>query len=508
MKKVLLIPLLLAMCCHCRPQSPDQKKAKIDSMINTWDRYGIFNGSVLILQKGNIIYQRSSGYANFETRFPNTDTTHFNLASVSKPFTAIAILQLVDKGKLKLTDPLVQYFPDFPYPAVTIVQLLSHTSGLPEADQYEKPYITGHPSEILSDQKIYDDLVKLQVPPLAAAGEKHFYNNLNYILLALLVEKVTRAPFAVYMRQNIFLRAGMKHSYVRERISPNTARYFQPTFYDTTFYHVDSVTNRKIYTDYHLGGTYGDNNVITTMQDMVLFDNALRNGKLLPSDLAKQMYQPVMLANGAPFFTGGKKTYTLGWNINERNARGQFAVWHDGSLVGLTTILFRNLTDDITYIMYENRNVPNFFRRFLAITDIMDGVKPVEVPLQRSLVREYGIALIQRGADYAATRFNELKSDPGWYFYEHEMNALGYQLLLKSDFSNRKELALEVFKINTLLFPGSANAYDSYAEALMDAGLVEEAIAMYKKAIHLDPKNEAAKDKLKKLGSIQMTEIY
>jgi CubicO group peptidase (beta-lactamase class C family) len=481
--------------------SLEQKQAKIDSMISAWDHYGIFNGSVLILQKGNVIYQRSAGYASFDTRFPNTDTTHFNLASVSKPFTAIAILQLVHKGKLKLSDPLVRYFPDFPYPAVTIIQLLSHTSGLPEADQYEKLYIAAHPAEILSNQKIYDDLVKLQAPPLAAAGEKHFYNNLNYILLALLVEKIARVPFPVYMRQNIFRRAGMMHTYVRERISPNTARYFQPAFYDTTFYHVDSITNRKIYTDYHLGGTYGDNNVVTTMQDMVLFEKALRNGKLLPEELIKQMYQPVKLANGAPFFTGGKKTYTLGWNVNERNFRGQFAVWHDGSLVGLTTILFRNLTDDITYIMYENRNVPNFFRRFLAITDVMDGAKPTEVPLQTSLVREYGVALIQKGADHAAARLNELKSSPGWYFYEHEMNALGYQLLLKSDFKNCKELALEVFKINTLLFPESANVYDSYAEALMEAGLVNEAIAMYKKAIHLDPKNEAAKINLKKLES-------
>lgn len=502
MKKLLLIPLLLTLSCLCWSQalqhSLEQKRATIDSMISAWDHYGIFNGSVLILQKGNIIYQRSTGYASFETRFPNTDTTHFNLASVSKPFTAIAVLQLVHKRKLKLSDLLVQYFPDFPYPAVSIIQLLSHTSGLPEADQYEKPYIVAHPSEILSNQKIYDDLVKLNVPALAAAGEKHFYNNLNYILLALLVEKITRVPFAHYMRQNIFRRAGMMHTYVREPVSPNTARYFQPTFYDTTFYHVDSITNRKIYTDYHLGGTCGDNNVVTTMQDMVLFDKALRNGKLLPAELVKQMYRAVKLANGALFFTGGKKTYTLGWNINERNSRGQFAVWHDGSLVGLTTILFKNLTDDITYIVYENRNVPNFFRRFLAITDVMDGVKPTEVPLQISLVREYGVALTQKGADHAAARLNELRSSPGWYLYEHEMNALGYQLLLKSDFKNRKELALEVFKINTLLFPKSANVYDSYAEALMDAGMAAEAIAMYKKAIYLDPKNEAAKNNLKK----------
>jgi tetratricopeptide (TPR) repeat protein len=236
---------------------------------------------------------------------------------------------------------------------------------------------------------------------------------------------------------------------------------------------------------------------------MVLFDKALNNGKLLPPHLVKLMYQPVKLANGKNFFLGGSKTYTLGWNVNEKDGAGKFAVWHDGSLVGLTTIFFRNLTDSITYMMYENRNVPNFFRRYLAISDVMNGKKPSAVSLQKSLVREYGVALVQHGPHYAACRFNELKTDPEWYFYEHEMNELGYQLLLKSDFRNRVELALEVFKLNSLLFPGSANAYDSYAEGLMNAGLNAQAIAMYKKSLRIDPNNAAAKRNLEKLISIK-----
>lgn len=505
MKNVIPVTLLLILSLPCRPQTqslfPAHKRAQIDSMINTWHHHGIFNGGIAIIQKGNVVYQRSAGYANFETGVLNTDTTRFNLASVSKPFTAIAVLQLVHKNKLKLRDALVQYLPDFPYPAVTIEQLLSHTSGLPEAGQFEKPYITAHPAEILSNRKIHEDLVALKPPVLAAAGEKHFYNNLNFILLAILVEKVAGMPFDHYMQRNVFRKAGMKNTYVRSRISPNTARYFLPTFYDTVFHHADSITNRKIYTDYALGGTQGDNNVISTLQDMVLFDNALNSGKLLPPELVKQMYQPVKLANGKPFFTGGSKTYTLGWNVNEKNAAGQFAVWHDGSLVGLTTMLFENRTDGITYIMYENRNVPDFFRRFLAISNVLDGKKPSAVPLQRSLVREYGVTLVQKGAHQAACRFNELKTDPGWYFYEHEMNELGYQLLLKSGFGNHVELALEVFRMNTLLFPGSANVYDSYAEALMAAELHAEAISMYKKSLGLNPGNEMAKRNIEKLTS-------
>ena len=491
MRNVVLTTLLLVLYLPGRAQS-------IDSMITTWNDHGIFNGGVIIVKKGHVVYQRSAGYASFETGTLNTETTPFNLASVSKPFTSIAILQLVHKNKLKLTDALVHYLPDFPYPAVTIEQLLSHTSGLPEADQFEKPYIAGHPAEILSNNKIYAHLVQLKPPALAAAGEKHFYNNLNFILLAILVEKVTKMPFENYMQRNVFSKAGMKDTYVRGTIGPNTARYFLPTFYDTAFQHVDSVTNRKIYTDYSLGGTQGDNNVISTLRDMVLFDNALNNGKLLPPQFMEIMYQTVKLANGKELSTGGGlKTYALGWNVNKKDASGKFAAWHDGSLVGLTTIFFRNLTDSITYIMYENRNVPNFFRRYLAIQNVVDGKKPSPVSLQKSLVREYGVALVQHGAHYAACRFNELKADTGWYFYEHEMNELGYHLLkFKS-----AELALEVFKLNTLLFPGSANAYDSYAEGLMNAGFNAEAISMYKKSLQLNPQNAEGKRNLEKLIS-------
>jgi CubicO group peptidase (beta-lactamase class C family) len=501
MKSIIIIPILCLIFYDGVAQSlsVEQKCNSIDSLITLWSNHKTFNGGVVIIQNDKIIYQKSAGFANFEKGILNTENTLFNLASVSKPFTALAIMQLVERKKIKLSDFVVSYLPDFPYKSVTIEQLLSHTSGLPEADQYEKQYIQENPSEILSNKKIYEDLVSMKVEPLAMAGQKHFYNNLNYILLAKLVEKVSKMSFIIYMKKYVFEKAGMKNTYIRERISQNTARYFLPTFYDSTFVNVDSLKNPKIYTDYHLGGTYGDNNVITTLQDMVLFDNALKSGKLLSQNTTKQMYQPVKLASGELFFTGGTKTYTLGWNVNEKNFAGQFVAWHDGSLVGLTTIYFKNFTDNVTYLMYENKNTPLFFRRFLAISNIIDGLKPADVSLQKSLVREYGITLVQKGAHFAAARFNELKSNPDWYFQEHEMNELGYQLLLKSDSQEHKDLSIEVFKMNTLLFPESPNVYDSYAEALMTLGLNEEAIMCYKKAILLNSKNEAAKANLKKL---------
>ncbi|HMO61706.1 MAG TPA: serine hydrolase domain-containing protein [Ferruginibacter sp.] len=501
MQKGICVALLVAAFLTGWSQSAtpalEQKRILLDSMITTWYNHGIFNGGVLIKQNEKLLYQRCAGYANFEKEQPNTSATAFNLASVSKPFTGVAVLQLVNRKKIKLTDLFVNYFPGFPYRSVTIEQLLSHTSGLPEADQFEKTYIQSHPDEVLSNQQIYDDLERLKVPSLADAGQKHFYNNLNYILLGLLVEKVSQTSFQSYMKKNIFDKAGMKHSYVRQRISPNTSRYIRATFYDSIYQHVDSISNKKIYTDHSLGGTYGDNNIITTLEDMALFDNALNKGKLLPHALLKQMYKPVMLANGNYFFNGGTRTYTLGWNVNEKNAAGQFVAWHDGSLVGLTTMLFKNFTDSITYILFENRNYPGFFRRYLAIANVIENNKPAEVSLKKSIVREaYGPVLVTKGADFALALLNTLKKDTAWYLDVNEMNELGYHLLYKSELGNHKALAVEVFRINTLLAPENANIYDSYAEGLLSLGLKEAAILTYKKILLLDPKNESAKNKL------------
>lgn len=505
MKKLFCTALLAASGCFALAQgaqsSPSRQRQLLDSMISTWERHGSFNGTLLIARKGEIVYQRSAGFADVEKGVPNSDRSPFNLASVSKPVTAVAVLQLVGKQQLGLKDAVTRYFPDFPYPGVTIEQLLSHTSGLPEADQYCKPYMRAHPAEILSDERVYEELVTWKPAPLAPPGTRHFYNNLNYILLAMLVEKASGEPFADYMRRHVFEPAGMKDTYVRGRLDANTARYFRPTFFDTAFVHVDSVTNRKIYTDFYLGGTQGDNNVVSTAGDLLLFDRALSGGKLLPGELQRLMYSPVKLANGENFYLGGRKTYTLGWNQNEKNAAGQYVVWHDGSLVGLTTILFRNLTDSVTYVVYENRVTPDFFRRFLAITQVIDGKQPLRVPLQQSLVRAYGATLVAEGVEAAAARLDQLQGDSAWYFHEHEMNELGYDLLLKSPDGRHRPLAVEVFKLNVRLFPKSANAYDSYGEALMRTGRKRKAVEMYRKSLQLNPGNEGAKRALAELGA-------
>lgn len=242
------------------------------------------------------------------------------------------------------------------------------------------------------------------------------------------------------------------------------------------------------------GGTWGDNNIISNLDDLLQFDLTLDKGKVVSPKLLKEAFTPAKLNNGSQINMGvGTRSYALGWNVNEKNSAGKHVVFHDGSLVGLTLVFFKSLTDEQTIIMYENKSVHGFYGRFNSITNVLWDLRPQKFSFANSLVRVYGEALVKRGSDYAITLFNELKSDTNYYFSESEMNDLGYELMNRANFAGHVDLALEVFKINTLLNPESFNVYDSYGEALMKVGKKEESIRMYKKSLSLNPENENAR---------------
>ena len=474
--------------------------ARLDSLLTGLADNHFFNGSLLVSENGHIIYERSAGYLDRAAGILNTDTTHFNLASLSKPFTALAVLQLVQGGLVNLDTPCIRYLPDFPYPAVTVRQLLTHTSGLPPLERFEADYIRDHPDEILSGQKVYDRLVALRKPLLYTPGDQWGYNNFNYLVLALLVERVTRIPFPDYMRKHVFIPAGMKVTYIRTPDMPNTTRYTMPAMYFTERLNVDSLDHHRYYTYYNLEGIAGPGNVVSTLQDLWHFDNALRAGKLLRQALLDSAFTPVVLNNGEAYHQAGStRSYGMGWSLyhNKTAPFTKFA-FHDGHIVGLTTFLHHNMDQDQTIICYDNTDDPPL-DLMISVSNILNGIPPRKIQWAQSLARVYGEAMVKGGIDSAATVFNQLKDDTTHYYVdEMELNRLGYDLLSAS-FPHHNDYALEVFKINTLLFPKSGNTYDSYAQVLADNGHKDEAIAMYRKSISLWPGNEDGKKALKRL---------
>ena len=476
---------------------------RLDSLFNSLYTYKEINGNILIGEMGKIIYEKSFGYANFEKKISHSNSSEFTLSSISKVFTSSAILQLRDKGKLKIDDHFVKYFPDFPFPDISIRNLLSHTSGLPDYELYAEQF-KKYPNKILSNWDILPSLKNWKEPLHFKPGEKWEYSNTNFCLLALLVEKLSGVDFKKYIQKYIFAPAEMKNTYFQTDTINNSSKqksinYEYPWLFSSEMQNVDSL-NKYRWRLYNASGFVGQGNIITTAEDMLKFDDALYSGKILKASTLNEAFSPTKLNSGENANAGrslGKASYGLGWFVLEDTSSGKI-VWHTGGQPGGLCIYMRNLSKKQTVLMFDNTfNISLYGNGFNAMA-ILDH-KPVKI-IRKSLIREYGISLIKNGVDGAFCRLSELRADSIHFsFNEDDMNELGLQLLYAATFKEHNDLALEVLKLNTLFFPSSFNTYDSYGEALAKLNKVKEAIIMYTKSLQLNPDSEGGKRALKDL---------
>lgn len=279
----------------------------------------------------------------------NTTDTRFQLASLSKVFTATAVMQLAEKGSIRLDDPLKKYLPAFPYDSITIRQILSHTSGLPDfRDIYRVK--SSHP---LNNSDMLPALV--QFGPLASApGAEWHYSSMGYAVLAGLIEKVSGQPFPQYIQEHICTPAGMLHSYVLSPyiIHPDSLRainYFSRNPGPLTAQ--DSV---RTILESPWQTIVGPGLMVSSARDLLSFSEALFQNKILSAKSQEEMYTIIKLKDGdnakldhAPIYAA------LGWGIDMDQSSGQI-VSHDGGSMGISTILLRNLKTHQTVIVLEN----------------------------------------------------------------------------------------------------------------------------------------------------------
>lgn len=507
----LIALILLSLFIDAGAQDARTVSQKLDAFFAPPGATDFFNGNVLVSENGRKIYQRSFGYSDFANKTLNSDNSTFQTASISKVFTSTAILQLKDKGLLRLSDPVVKYLPGLPYPNITVRHLLSHTSGLPDLELYQK-LVDQNSALVISGSDVLPALKQWSKPLKFQPGEKAEYCNTNYVLLAILVEKITGMPYADYLAGHIFRPAHMDNSFVRvagkgSSREPLVKNQILSTMYKTVPEDVatldlkDPVKIRRIrYENYNLGATVGDQNVISTTNDLLKFDEALYSGKLLSEATMNEAFTPVKLNSGEVYLGEAETAYAsrcsfgLGWIICDDPKIGKL-VSHDGYNRGISTMFYRNITKRQTVIMFDNAEGGSFNEKVASVVSILNGNAPVVIDTKRSATREFGELLVNRGIESALIRLNELRGDSNYVLSERGLNILGYDLL----FNGYKAESLEAFKLNVILFPGSSNVYDSYAEALAENGRKAQAIAMYKKAIALDPKNEERVRSLQKL---------
>ena len=326
---------------------------KLDSLLQRINKRHDFHGSLLVAKNGKIVYNNQIGYANFNNKEPLKEASVFQLASVSKQFTAAAIMLLYERNQIKLTDTVNQYFPNFPYEHVTIKNLLNHTAGLPkyfwvaehEWEQEKAP----NNSEMMALLES-SDVLRFFKP-----GRNFDYSNTGYIVLASIVEKISGSSFTDFVKKNIFDPLEMKDSFVysfeNDSIRNNQLDGYR-LYRGWRHLKINNTVNDAI---------VGDKNVYTTSEDLFKWTLGLNNGKLLSKESLDLMY-----SKGETVY-GRKVPYGFGFRINTKD---QNTIYHHGKWNGFSTGLTQYPEDDLVVIVLEHTS-------YNAMTSLNRKVKKI-----------------------------------------------------------------------------------------------------------------------------------
>ncbi len=381
MKKILfVIALLITM-----PGLAQDKAGQIDSLLTASHNEQKFYGNVLIAEKGNIIYQKSFGKANITSNADLDAESMFELASVSKQFTAMGIMLLKKQGNLSYDDSVRKFIPELPYYNITVRHLLHHTSGLP--DYMELFFKNWDTTKIAGNKDMIELLAKYKPATLFAPGEKWEYSNTGYALLATIIARVSGKSFGDYLEKNIFKPLGMKRTIVFRR------RYSGKTISNYAFgYMFDATKNEFVLPDnfaetaimvYCLDGIVGDGTVNSTTNDLLKWDRALYTEQLVSKDMLAEAFQPGTLNDGK------KTSYGFGWAIAEMKGMGK-VVNHSGGWPGYNTLIERHTDSDKTIIILRNYERP--IQVLQRIRNILYGIKEekqIEIKMDDSLLKQY-----------------------------------------------------------------------------------------------------------------------
>lgn len=343
------------------PLLPDSVKYKaeayrLDTLFQALYNADAFNGNVLVAKGHTVIYRKSFGYAIKERGQKLSDSSLFQLASVSKVITGIATLILVEQGKLKLETPVSDILTGFPYEGITVQQLLCHRSGLPNYLYFCGGLLPEKP-DLITGQDVLEVMIRDKPKAWLKPDTRFNYCNTNYALLALIIEKASGKSYSQFLSDEIFIPLGMAHTFTKNNLSANT-----PCI--TRGY---TMKYREVANDRN-DGVLGDKGIYTTTYDLFLLSNALFQHKLLSAETQTKAYTA---------YSPEKKlgNYGLGWRMN-LNAPDR-EVFHNGWWHGYRTSFHRRFKDSLTIVVLSNRLNRSVYATW-RIYNAVDG------PLQQS----------------------------------------------------------------------------------------------------------------------------
>ena len=353
------------------------KKTAMENLARALQEKDAFNGAWLYAEKGEIVSKGALGFRDPEDTLPITEDTIFQLASVSKTFTAAAVMLLVRQDLLRPEDEITKFFPEIPYPGVTVRHLLNHTSGIPDyfddADWFIK--IWKEEKRVPGTEEILRFLRETEAKPYFAPGEGLHYSNTGFNLLALLVERLSGVPYEEFLQKNIFEPAGMTSTrccHIRRDGIPFENHARATVFEDGRWVaDTDSEEDGDVVA---FDGLNGDDYVFTNIFDMLRWDRALREGKILTAEEQELMYTPGKLNNGedAVYDEEDGLGYGFGWGIGHDETFG-LVVSHSGGMPGVATWFERFIDADRTLVILSNRDYRDV-RAYLGYWNGMEAV--------------------------------------------------------------------------------------------------------------------------------------
>jgi len=372
LKKAAENPVQLADCIDKKRLTPKEeahirkkihateKTYALDSLFKRKAKNQGFNGAVLIAQRGVILYQNVFGYADFNKKDSLSIHSAFQLASVSKTFTGAAVLLLAQDKKLKLQDSIQKYIPSFPYHGITIENLLSHRSGLPNyLYSFEnKRRLNGAPPTNDTILKWFSEADSLP-KPYNQPGKSFNYNNTNFILLASIIERVSDMSYEKFIRTRIFEPLGMTHSYI-DNIAPDSILFFRTTGHQG---------NRRREREF-FDGVYGDKGIYASAGDMERWYFSLHSGCLLNKHWLKEAFTP------RSFEHKSRHNYGLGFRLmtDPKKMEKVHYVYHGGWWAGYSTMFWMDMEADIVIIVLGNRK-NNSVYDIKSVLSILEGSK-------------------------------------------------------------------------------------------------------------------------------------
>lgn len=445
--------------------------------MQTYHNYNMFDGAVLVAENGQIVYKDAFGLANREWNIPNKPDTRFMIGSVSKPLTATLALIQVQKGLLQLDKTIEDYLPEFknkPAAAVTIRQLLAHTSGIPNYDIIKDffPRISRQNFTREGYLKIFIDAALAFKP-----GTQYAYSSWGYFTLGYIMERVTNKTYAQLMSDDIFKKIQMNNSgsYFHTQIVPNRA-----TGYDYSFGGYTSSDFRD------QSNTMGTGDIYSTVDDLFKFHMALADNSLLNKELTAEMFKPGI----------GPAQYGLGWFNKQFKYTATDSIasnFHLGMTDGFISFFRRIPSTNSLVVILCNSSPTDFFGITGNLYKLLYN-KPVV--LKEPVHKKMETYIQQIGAVKAVEEFKKMKTDSAHYYVDWiSMNFIAQQLLTLKRYDDARIIA----ENNVAEFPDKDLILVTMGNIYMELNRKEEAISFFEKALAITPGFEEAKNRLKEL---------